>query len=685
MFLGGEASRCKGILAIPIQTKVNRSPESKPTETELESTERESQVYGVLKVENPRVKDSIGRFTSKQEEELIKYAESIAKELEKGPEFWKEFVRDRENLKVSYINELLERGKPIGINLSQSLTYVNIFFKTYLECKNAVHIFWRSGDRDRIGDRDQCHILYLPEIENNCEFKEHKNIENVERISTEDVIAWINSNAGPDTVQKQRSISTEEIIAWINSNVGPDVVQKQRSISTEDMIAWINSNIGPEIVQTQRPISIELWQFLFPEIGHIEFLPKDQNPLKECQYPLVDIIRLTASDFDLGAIVLPTSPLLIEQKEILGNSAGMDLQRFCAELTEAEKAELTEAEKAPKQITEAEKARLAEAEKARLAEAEKVKKAELRDRVARLAINEVSIIGRFIEDEYETKKDTYLPLHRPPHSDKTCAILFADMRNFSTLVQTLRMSGKIKNLGPLMNLFSEAMGKIIGESGIGRVDKFMGDGVMALFGEDLKEDYDDAKVVVAVYCALKMQVEFNIVYKEWWKENMAKKANGDSTRGGQDNHEEKSKVEIVRDFRKTFNEDVEVSLTIGINIGQVYLDYFGDDSHREYTAIGDHVNFTQRIRDFAGEYDESLLRKASDILMSQTAYHYLDGGGYLKEKKDPIWLRFKGFGLPYPIYELSNSDLNYEKIVRKIAEIEEIYTRKNKEKPKAKP
>jgi len=592
VFLGGESTKCKGILAIPIQENVKRKKDSKPSE---------DQVYGVLKVENPTTaKDSVGRFASHERDALIEYAEIIAKNLKDNPNFWKEFVADRENLKVSYINELLERGDPISKNLSRSLTYVNIFFKTFLECEYAAHIFWCSGERDQV------HILHLPKFENNCDFKDYKTID---EINKESLLQRTNSYVEDEC--------TKKMIDRINSNMHAEIVQSgsPRSVElynliydlfspesklddcTKKMISWINSNMHAEIVQSGRPINVALYNLLFPKLK--------SNAQETPDHPTVDIIRLKANKFDLGAIILPKSSLLWEQKE---NS----------------KVDETEIQ-------------------------DKLEQDKLWDRLTRLAINVASIIGRFIQDEYETKENTYLPLHRLPQSDKTCAILFADIRNFSTLVQILRMSGKTEELGHLMNSFSEEMGKIIGKSCIGRVDKFMGDGVMALYGEDFKDKYNDVKVIIAVYNALKMRDKFNEVYKNWWDGHMAKKN--------------------LFDFRRTFNEDVEVGLTVGVNIGEVYLDYFGDDSHREYTAIGDHVNFTQRIRDFAGEYDENLKRRTSDILLSQTAYQYLFNNGYLKEKKEPIWLRLKGLGVPYPIFELFESDLDYDNLLRKLDEI----------------
>jgi len=282
----------------------------------------------------------------------------------------------------------------------------------------------------------------------------------------------------------------------------------------------------------------------------------------------------------------------------------------------------------------------------------------------------VSILGRFVEDEYETTIDTYLPEHRPPRVSKNCGILFADIKNFSQLVQILRLIGKPQLIEPFMDHFCARMGRIIGETPLGRVDKFLGDGVMALFGEYLASpDEDYKKVVVAVNCAWKMLEQFRQLYKTWVDVGLS---HADITYGLWQDESligRKTNFERLDDLRKRFNEDVQIDLTIGINVGEIYFDYFGDRTHREYTAIGDHVNFTSRICGAAGRYDEFERRMLANILISQTAYQSLREYGYLLETREPFWLRFKGFGFAYPIYELKYTDLNHSKIAETVREI----------------
>jgi class 3 adenylate cyclase len=165
------------------------------------------------------------------------------------------------------------------------------------------------------------------------------------------------------------------------------------------------------------------------------------------------------------------------------------------------------------------------------------------------------------------------------------------------------------------------MGKIIDESAIGRVDKFLGDGLMALFGEYIeKGEYEielsptkkekinseSIKVVVAVDCARRMLKDFKDLNESWINDGLTRR---DAFGFEIDKSDNGKQYEPMFDYKKQFNEDVRIDLTIGINLGEIYLDYFGDPTHGEYTAIGDHINFTHRIRGFAGDYDESIQRK----------------------------------------------------------------------------
>ena len=91
----------------------------------------------------------------------------------------------------------------------------------------------------------------------------------------------------------------------------------------------------------------------------------------------------------------------------------------------------------------------------------------------------------------------------------------------------------------------------------GTLDKFMGDGIMALFGAPIAHE-DDA--LNAVLCSLDMLSGL---------------------------------AQLNERLLKLGQE--EVAIGIGINNGPVIAGYMGSSKSMEYTAIGDHVNLAARL------------------------------------------------------------------------------------------
>jgi class 3 adenylate cyclase len=370
----------------------------------------------------------------------------------------------------------------------------------------------------------------------------------------------------------------------------------------ESLLIWLKNNVSPKVVQPDLRVGPQLWSLLFDT----------ESPSE----PSVDVMRLKSGRYDLGAFLLPHSSLLTPPKEDKSSAAS----------------------------------------------------AEKQETLTRLALNVVSILGRFIEDEYETNIRTYLPKHRMSRVSKTCTILFGDIRNFSQLTQILRLMGKPEDVELFLDCFCARIGKVINDTALGRVDKFMGDGVMALFGETLGDgdDSNAEKAVAAVVCAKQMSEEFDDLYKEWFEKGLKRSSSAYGAwrsagmhLGVSDGYQSQPLGELIG---RRFNENVRVNLGIGINIGEVFFDYFGYGSHRKYTAVGDHVNFAQRLQTAASELDERTGEVRSNIIISQTVYQYLSDYGYLCEMLEPLWLRFKGFGFMYPVFELRPSDLDFAKI-----------------------
>ena len=240
----------------------------------------------------------------------------------------------------------------------------------------------------------------------------------------------------------------------------------------------------------------------------------------------------------------------------------------------------------------------------------------------------------FLSREYQILPQTYLPSYYASRWGKA-AILFADIRNFTPLTEVLRnayahsLRQDTSVFREIMDEHCREMANIIQTEGRGRIDKFLGDGIMAIFGEH--EPENSAKAVCrAVSAAVFMVDKFNQL-----KAGFLKKAFGG-------------------EYETEYNESVDLDLGVGIDYGTVLFDYLGDDQHREYTAVGDHVNFAQRLESMAARFDERTKTSYPPILISRTVERcirpWLNHGEVQEVIVNP-----KGKGQHYKVYGLSPS------------------------------
>ena len=141
-------------------------------------------------------------------------------------------------------------------------------------------------------------------------------------------------------------------------------------------------------------------------------------------------------------------------------------------------------------------------------------------------------------------------------------VLFADIAGYTNLSSKL----DAEETHALLNRYFEAVDSIVERYG-GRVDKQIGDNVMAVFGAPIAHDDDPLRAV----------------------------------RAALDIHERMT----------TLSKDVDYQLQahIGIASGQVVASGAGSDAHREYTVTGDSVNLASRLQDKA-EPGETLISDA---------------------------------------------------------------------------
>lgn len=161
---------------------------------------------------------------------------------------------------------------------------------------------------------------------------------------------------------------------------------------------------------------------------------------------------------------------------------------------------------------------------------------------------------------------------RPGGARQTITVLFADLRGFTTLSE----ANTPETVVDLLNRFFTLMSEVIFRHG-GTLDKYIGDGVLALFGAPYPTERDAVK---AVRAAIDMQRAVQTFNKEL-------------VAAGQP----------------------PIGVGIGINTGAAIVGFIGSESRLDYTAIGDTVNTAARLEHLA---------KAGQIIISEHTMQALD-------------------------------------------------------------
>lgn len=153
---------------------------------------------------------------------------------------------------------------------------------------------------------------------------------------------------------------------------------------------------------------------------------------------------------------------------------------------------------------------------------------------------------------------------------KTITLLNIDIRNFSKLTRKI---GPQKTVSLLNHIFS-VMGGIVLDNG-GIIDKYLGDGFLALFGAPVSSTVDADN---AVLTALAMQ-------------------------------------KAMPEIRVRFKSDLNIDIHIGISVhtGEVVVGNFGFERKMDYTVIGDAVNGVFRLQKHTHKYPDGILISESTL------------------------------------------------------------------------
>lgn len=149
--------------------------------------------------------------------------------------------------------------------------------------------------------------------------------------------------------------------------------------------------------------------------------------------------------------------------------------------------------------------------------------------------------------------------------NQTITVLFSDIRGFTTISE----NANPEKIVGLLNLYFTAMSEIIFAHG-GTLDKYIGDGLMAIFGAPNATPEDAANAVKTAAAMQNRMISLN--------EELEAKGFG------------------------------QIAVGIGLHTGEAIIGYIGSEKRSEYTAIGDTVNLAARLESNA---------KGGQILISE--------------------------------------------------------------------
>jgi len=172
-------------------------------------------------------------------------------------------------------------------------------------------------------------------------------------------------------------------------------------------------------------------------------------------------------------------------------------------------------------------------------------------------------------------------------------VLFADIRGFTSMAEKMSPEETVELLNDYFNAMSDRI-----FSHEGTLDKFLGDGLMCLFGAPIAKGND---ALNAVRTAVEMQ-------------------------------------QTLQEINKDLGRPLQMG--IGINTGRAVVGYIGATRRMDYTAIGDVVNVASRLCAAA----------SPDQILVSANTHAEFGGELPTRRLEPV--KVKGKAEPIQVYEV---------------------------------
>lgn len=176
-------------------------------------------------------------------------------------------------------------------------------------------------------------------------------------------------------------------------------------------------------------------------------------------------------------------------------------------------------------------------------------------------------------------------------------VFFADIRGFTPLAERLPAEEVVSLLNDVLTSMTNNIFKYEGT-----IDKFLGDGLMAVFGAPIvhKNDTD-----LAIHAAVDIQKSIDLMNKE----------------------------------RARLNKDL-IKVGIGVHTGEVVVGNIGTKERLDYTVIGDSVNLASRLQGVAS---------GGEIIISE---HAFTESSVPYKFSEPMLIKVKGKAEPIKIYRV---------------------------------
>lgn len=215
-------------------------------------------------------------------------------------------------------------------------------------------------------------------------------------------------------------------------------------------------------------------------------------------------------------------------------------------------------------------------------------------------------IRRFVPREFleRMRKTSVLEVQLGNHVQERMAVLFTDIRSFTTLSESMTVADNFH----FLNSYLRRMEPLI-HARHGFVDKYIGDAIMALFAEEERLASASTR---AVQTAIAMRHELDAY-------NLHRAGQG----------------------------FVAIDFGVGIHSGNLMLGTVGSDDRLETTVIGDTVNVAARLESLTPYYK-------AGILITEECLELVEKSDLLTREIDLV--RLKGRRQPVSLFEIYNGD-----------------------------